>query len=154
MHQTDPTHRPMMAGLAALAILALALAACGGGASPSGAASAPAASQAASEEPMVSEEPAASEPAGNGETITITNATSFGGVDELSVAVGTTVTFVNDSSFPHTVTNGTDGQALADAAFDEQLPADATVTITFDEAGEFPITCVFHSVMNMVVTVE
>ncbi len=73
---------------------------------------------------------------------------------ELTVSAGTTVLFVNDDSVAHTVTQGTDGSAEADAAFDEEVAPGESVEITFDEAGEISITCRFHPAMNMVVTVE
>ena len=73
---------------------------------------------------------------------------------ELTVPAGTTVTFVNDDSAPHTVTEGSDGTAADGARFDEELPAGDEVTVTFDEAGTYQVTCKLHPAMNMTVTVE
>jgi plastocyanin len=73
---------------------------------------------------------------------------------ELTVPAGTTVLFVNDDSVAHTVTQGTDGAADEDAAFDEEVRPGESVEITFDEAGEISITCRFHPAMNMVVRVQ
>jgi plastocyanin len=88
---------------------------------------------------------------GDGDTVTITGS-SFG--DDITVAAGTTVTFQNDDGFAHTATNGTDGTPADDAAFDEEVAAGASVTVTFDEAGTFDVTCKIHPSMNMTVTVE
>jgi plastocyanin len=72
---------------------------------------------------------------------------------ELTVSVGDTVTFENDSTIPHTVTEGQDGDAAADAQFDEEVPPGESVEITFEEAGDVNVTCKIHPEMNMVVHV-
>jgi plastocyanin len=72
---------------------------------------------------------------------------------ELTVSVGDTVTFENDSTIPHTVTEGQDGEAAADAQFDEDVPPGESVEITFEEAGDVNVTCKLHPEMNMVVHV-
>ncbi len=137
------------------ALLGLTLAACGGG----GTSTAPsedalpsaAASQAAPSEAAASE-PAASEDASGGRNVTLTDFAFSEG--ELTIATGTVVTFRNAGSAPHTVTEGTDGEEADDAAFDEQLAPGDEVEITFDEAGTFDVTCLFHPQMNMTVVVE
>jgi plastocyanin len=73
---------------------------------------------------------------------------------ELTVAVGTEVQFVNADGFAHTVTEGTDGQAVDDPIVDEEIAQNGTVSVTFDEAGTFDITCKIHPSMNMTITVE
>ena len=73
---------------------------------------------------------------------------------ELTVSVGDTVRFVNENTATHTVTEGSDGSADDDAAFDEQIASGESVEITFDEAGDINVTCRFHANMNMVVHVE
>jgi len=72
----------------------------------------------------------------------------------LTVKVGTTVTFKNNDSVDHTVTNGKNGTPDANAAFDKSLPSGQSVDITFDKAGTFNVTCKIHSSMNMTVTVQ
>src|SRR4029077_4093744 len=72
----------------------------------------------------------------------------------LTVKVGTTVTFKNNDSVDHTVTNGKDGKPDANAAFDKSLPSGQSVDIVFDKAGTFNVTCKIHSSMNMTVTVQ
>lgn len=73
---------------------------------------------------------------------------------ELTVAPGTTVIFLNADSFPHTVTEGTDGQAVDDAIVDEDIEQNQTVRVTFDEPGTYDITCRFHPAMQMTIVVE
>lgn len=73
---------------------------------------------------------------------------------ELTVPVGTEVTWVNADSFAHTVTEGTDGQATQDPIVDEDIDQNGSVSVTFDEAGTYEITCELHPSMQMTVTVE
>lgn len=83
-------------------------------------------------------------------TITISG-TSFG--DEVTVAAGDAVAFMNQDSFGHTVTEGTNGTAAADACVDEPIAAGATVVVTFDEPGDYQITCKIHPSMETVIHV-
>jgi plastocyanin len=69
---------------------------------------------------------------------------------ELTIAAGTTVTFTNTAN--HTVTEGSDGEAVDDPIVDEDGGED--ITVTFDEPGTYQITCRIHPSMNMTVTVE
>ena len=72
----------------------------------------------------------------------------------LTVPVGATVTFVNMDPTEHTVTNGKDGKAVDNPAFDEKVKSGESVTVTFDKAGTFDVTCTIHPTMNMTVTVQ
>lgn len=139
--------------LAMLAALTLALAACSStqqeSAAASASASASAAGSSAAASAAESAEPA--EPAGPEEVRIVASEYT---PDELTVATGTEVVFVNDDSFAHTVTEGTDGQAADDAFVDEEVAGSGEVRVTFDEAGTFDITCRFHPEMQMTVTVE
>jgi len=74
--------------------------------------------------------------------------------EELTVAVGTEVLFVNADGFAHTVTEGTDGQAVDDPIVDEEIAQNGTVSVTFDEPGTYDITCEIHPSMQMTVIVE
>jgi plastocyanin len=94
---------------------------------------------------------AAASPAAATDTVAISGS-SFG--DDITVPVGTTVTFTNNDTVDHTVTEGTDGQAADGARYDEEVPAGESVEITFDEAGTVDITCKIHPTMSLVVTVE
>jgi plastocyanin len=140
------------------ALLTLLLAACGDGGSSSGPSEAALPSTAASEAGTPSEaaEPsdaaAPSEDAGTGRNVTVTDFAFSEG--ELTIPVGTVVTFRNAGSAPHTVTQGTDGEEAADSTFNEQIAPGDEVEITFDEAGTFDVTCLFHPQMNMTVVVE
>jgi plastocyanin len=134
--------RGRWAQLAAIAAAAaLLLAACTGASpSPTSATASEAASARCSVTPDV--DPAA--------TVTISG-TSFG--DEVTVSAGDAVAFSNEDSFGHTVTEGTNGTAASDACVDESVAAGATVVVTFDEPGDYQITCKIHSSMQTVIHV-
>jgi len=135
-------------------VAALALAAC----SPSASASSPADSGAASAEPpaesvaaSAAASPSEAGTVGGDTTVTISGR-SFGG--DITIAAGSTVTFVNNDSVGHTVTNGENGVAAADALFDESLADGGTFEFTFDTPGVYHVTCRIHSTMNMTITVQ
>lgn len=68
----------------------------------------------------------------------------------LEVAVGTTVTWINEDELPHTATATT-----PDVPFDSAYMAlGDRFSYTFDEPGEFPYFCVFHPRMRAVVVVR
>jgi plastocyanin len=77
---------------------------------------------------------------------------SFG--PDLTIAPGTTVTFMNGDSVPHTATQGSNGIKAADALFDLQLPAGSSKSYTFTDAGVYKVTCTIHPQMNMTITVQ
>jgi plastocyanin len=135
------------------ALLTLALAACADSASESASEPSPTAeaSEAAESEAPASE-PAESEAAASEERVRI-DASNFD-PEELTVAAGTEVQFVNADSFGHTVTEGTDGQAVDDPIVDEEIAQNGTVSVTFEEPGTYDITCKIHPSMNMTITVE
>ena len=67
---------------------------------------------------------------------------------ELTVPAGTTVTWTNNDSAPHTVTSD-------DGAFDSgRLDEGDTFEFTFEEAGTFAYHCDFHPNMTATITVE
>ncbi|MBI5090741.1 MAG: cupredoxin family copper-binding protein [Actinobacteria bacterium] len=66
---------------------------------------------------------------------------------ELTVAVGTTVTWTNGDSFAHTV------DAADDTFVSESLDQGATFTHTFDAAGTFAYICGIHPSMAATVVV-
>jgi plastocyanin len=155
-------HRPPTSILlAVVASLALVLAACGGTAEATPTeAELPATDPTMEATPEATASPEedetdAAEPtdeASNGEEV-IVGASSFG-PGQLTVAAGTDVTFNNTSSFPHTITHGSNGRAVDDPAFDRNIGEGATVTITFDEPGTYEVTCKIHPSMNMTIVVE
>ena len=129
MHRSRPATL-----IGVLIILSMALAAC------SSAASSPSAAESVAESD------------GGGETggDTVSLAGGQFSPSELTIPVGTTVTFTDTAN--HTVTEGTDGVAVDDPIVDEQGGED--IEVTFDEAGTFNITCTIHPTMNLTVTVE
>ncbi|MEP6469570.1 MAG: plastocyanin/azurin family copper-binding protein [Chloroflexota bacterium] len=149
MINPHPAHRRLLltAGLGSLLII---LGACSTAASSSESAS-QAASQSAAASSAVSESAAESTPAGP--TVTITGFTSFG-VSEITVPSGEQLTVVNDSSSNHTFTEGENGEKAADARVNEEIAAGSSATVDFPEPGDYHVTCLFHSAMNMVVHVE
>ncbi|HET9879985.1 MAG TPA: plastocyanin/azurin family copper-binding protein [Candidatus Limnocylindria bacterium] len=164
--QTEPLPvRRLPLSLAALAGLILLLAACGNGASgtPSASESAAASSAAASDSAEASESEAAESEAAEGDvTVTLVgfaftgdDVDTSGDVPTLTVPAGTRVVFVNEDAARHTATHGTDGAADPAAAFDINLGSSgASGSFTFEEAGEFPVTCKVHPDMNLTVIVE
>jgi plastocyanin len=138
-----------------IAGLALALAACDATAP---AATAPEAADSPSGEPSQAESAAPSEAAeaseAEGEVATVRLSQFAFDTDELTIAGGTEVTFVNADAAAHTVTEGTDGVAADDPIIDEELGQNASTSFTFDEAGTYEITCLFHPSMNMTIVVE
>jgi plastocyanin len=119
----------------AILVLVLLLAAC----SNSAASSAPAAGGGAASDDGSG---------GGGETVSLPGF-AFS-PSELTIPAGTTVTFTDTAS--HTVTEGTDGEAVDDPIVDEDGGSD--IEVTFDEPGTYNITCKIHPDMNMTITVE
>ena len=65
----------------------------------------------------------------------------------LSIAVGDTVTFVNQDSAPHTAT--------AEGTFDTgRLSQGQSDQVTFDAAGSFAYVCTVHPAMKGTITVQ
>jgi plastocyanin len=73
---------------------------------------------------------------------------------ELTIAVGTEVSFVNAAGFEHTVTEGTGGQPVENPIVDESVATEGTITVNFDEAGTYELTCRIHPTMHLTITVE
>lgn len=68
--------------------------------------------------------------------------------DDLTIPVGTTVTWTNNDGAPHTVT-------ADDGSFDSgNLGQGDTFTFTFEEAGTFTYICKIHPSMTATITVE
>lgn len=71
---------------------------------------------------------------------------------ELTVEVGSTVTWRNESSVIHTVTSGTDG--THDGLFDSgNLGPDEEFSYTFTEEGSYPYYCIPHVNQGMTGTI-
>jgi plastocyanin len=140
-----------LSALLLAALLTLGLAACAASESTSEPSPTAEASEPVESEAPASE-PAESEAAASEERVRIDN--SNYDPAELTIAAGTEVEFVNADSFAHTVTEGTDGQAVDDPIVDEDIEQNGTVSVTFDEPGTYNITCKIHPSMNMTITVE
>jgi plastocyanin len=83
------------------------------------------------------------------------SATEFYVPSEITVPLGTTVTWTNDDSTIHTVVEGGPQSAGATPAFDSSIMAPgATWDNTFDTAGEFNYYCNLHPFMTGKVTVS
>jgi len=137
----------MMIGLALVS--SVALAACtSSGSSSSGQTASPAATQApaANSSPSAGgSDGAAGQPAAGGEQVKIAGF-AFAPAS-ITVKVGTTVTWTNQDSAPHTVT-ADDGSFTSG-----DLATGATFSQTFAKAGTYPYHCNFHSSMKGTVTV-
>lgn len=72
----------------------------------------------------------------------------------LTVAAGTSVTWTNNDTVPHTATEGLNGVAAPNARFNLQLPVGASESYTFADPGTYQVTCTIHAQMNMTVTVR
>ena len=146
MLNTDPMRRRLALG-AGIASLVLAASACASGSSaePTVATPTTAASMAASE--------SAAESTAAGPSVTITSTSSFGAAD-ITVPTGETLTVINNSSAPHTFTEGENGSEADNARVNEDIAVGASVEVTFPEPGDYNVTCLFHSAMNMVVHVQ
>lgn len=87
---------------------------------------------------------------------------------DLTVKVGTTVTWQNGEKIRHTVTSGAWGEVneatglrgtqTPDGSYDHALEPKGqdgdTFSHTFDEPGEYQYFCKVHLTMNAIVTVE
>lgn len=148
LHRRSPS-------LAAALILLLVAVACSSVTTSTG--SSGPASTASSESSGASASEGASESAGESgsgaATITITGSSSFG-TEEITVAAGEDVTIVNNSSVSHTFTEGENGGEAEDPVVNETIPAGTQVVVQFPDAGDFHVTCLFHSSMNMEVHVQ
>jgi plastocyanin len=69
--------------------------------------------------------------------------------DSLAVALGDSVTWVNEDADPHTSTSGPDCTPDGDWDSGTMNPGD-TFTYVTDEEGTIPYYCTFHCIMGMV----
>ncbi|HEU5324659.1 MAG TPA: plastocyanin/azurin family copper-binding protein [Candidatus Limnocylindria bacterium] len=147
-------HRHPTAAAVPVLILAFVLAACGQGTAPSSAAATVRATPSASADASASIEPSASADASGDAAEVRVRLDGFAfDPEELTVAAGTKVTFLNTDPATHTVTEGTDGVAADGAFINDELAANQATSHTFDEPGTYHITCLKHPTMNMTITV-
>lgn len=93
---------------------------------------------------------------GNGNGTPASNEVSMEGIsflpETLTVEVGTTVTWTNNSNVIHTVTSGTDGNH--DGLFDSgNVAANEQFSYTFNETGTYPYFCIPHVNQGMTGTI-
>jgi plastocyanin len=139
--------------LPAIVSLAILLAACDAGASqsasPDQTADSPSATPTGT--PTTPAEPSqAPSPSLTADISTVIIRNRSFGAPEITVAVGD-VTFFNEDTLPHTVSEGENGEAFPNARFDEFVDVGDSVTVTFAEPGDYLITCLFHSEMHLLV---
>ena len=92
--------------------------------------------------------PAADEGATSGDAVAVSIA-DFAFGDPLEIAVGTTVTWTNEDSVPHTVTQ-TGGAGFQS----DKMETGDTFSFTFTEAGTFDYFCEYHANMKSTITVK
>jgi plastocyanin len=151
----NQTRRPMIP--AVIGALAIVLSACAAEGTPSSSASEVATPSPGASEPSASAAESADASPSSSETssgVRVRIKNQQYDPTELTVAVGTEVTFVNADSFAHTVTEGEDGIPVADPIVDEEIERGQSAKVTFDEPGTYHITCRIHSSMNITITVE
>ena len=76
-------------------------------------------------------------------------------LEDLTVPVGTTITWVNRDSVPHTTTQGTGPNKADSAEWDsEVLMQNQSFSFTVDKPGTFAYFCTIHPNMRATITVE
>ncbi len=73
-------------------------------------------------------------------------------LEDLTVQVGTTVTWTNIDAAPHTTTAGAPG-SLSGQWDSSTLQTNGTFPFNFDQVGVFPYFCTIHPFMTATVTV-
>jgi plastocyanin len=129
MHGMGSTHPPVGAALSLLTAVAALLVGCGG--SSDGA-------------DRTSSSPSES---GGAKAVTIQDYTYEPA--SITVAKGTTVTFTNRDSTPHTATSKQSGRFESGS-----IDTGESGSVTLDETGTFAYYCVFHPFMKGTVVVE
>ncbi len=64
--------------------------------------------------------------------------------DPVTIKAGQAVVFTNGNGSPHTITEGTNGEAAADACVNVPISPNTSVTVTFYLPGTYQITCKPH----------
>jgi plastocyanin len=75
--------------------------------------------------------------------------------ESITISAGDSVEFTNDDGTSHRIVEGEDGAEVDDPAFEAlALSAGDSASVTFDEPGEYQVTCTIHPSMQMTVIVE
>ena len=142
--KTKPSLKPWLSPLAVLLLAALVLAACGGSGSSNAVATATPATPTST--------PAPSQSAGaGGSTVTVSIKDFAFSPAKIEIKAGTTVTWTNEDSAPHTVTatKSDDLDAALSGLFDSgDLQQGDTFSYTFDKAGNYYYECTIHASMK------
>ena len=142
---TRPSPKLWMPSLTLLLLAVLVLAACGSGDSSSSAATTAPAT------PTSTPSPTQSAGGGGGSTIAVSIKDFAFNPDKIEIEAGTTVTWTNEDSAPHTVTatKGDDLDAALSGLFDSgDLQQGDTFSYTFDKAGDYYYECTIHASMK------
>ena len=73
---------------------------------------------------------------------------------EMTVPVGSTVSWTNDDTAAHTVTSGSIDTGITDVFDSGLIPPSAAYEFTFDVAGDFDYFCIVHPWMNGIIHVN
>ncbi|HKZ91265.1 MAG TPA: plastocyanin/azurin family copper-binding protein [Candidatus Limnocylindrales bacterium] len=68
----------------------------------------------------------------------------------MTIRAGETVAFTNQDSVVHTITEGTLSKAARNACVDQRIVAGGTWKVTFNEPGDYQITCTLHPMQTAV----
>lgn len=101
---------------------------------------------------VATQTPAPVEPTQTPEPITITSEILNFELEDLTIAAGTTITWVNEDSAPHTTTAGAPS-ALSGEWDSKTMSLASQFSFTFQETGSFPYFCVIHPFMTATITV-
>lgn len=85
--------------------------------------------------------------------VTIDSLGFFAFGDPVTIKAGQAVVFSNGKA-THTITEGTYGEAAADACVNVPLAPNSSVIVTFYQPGDYEITCRPHKVMQTSVLVQ
>lgn len=153
MHSSGGLRDQKRAAMTVFMSLAMLLAACTAGssasASPDGASGSERASPTNAPRTPVPSSPVAT-PAPSADVTTVTIRDRSFGTPEITVAVGD-VTFINADELPHTVTEGENGDTAPNARVDVFIDVGESAQVTFGEADDYLITCLFHPEMSLLV---
>ena len=142
--KTKPSLKLWLSPLALLLLAVLVLAACGGSGSSNAAATATPATPTATPSPSQSA-------GGGGSTVTVSIKDFAFSPAKIEIKAGTTVTWTNEDSAPHTVTatKSDDLDAALSGLFDSgDLQQGDTFSYTFDKAGDYYYECTIHASMK------
>lgn len=149
-----PFRLPTLAALGLFALLASALVIAGCGTSTSTAGTSPTATTVPTAAPTNTVPAPTNSPSGSQAAVSITSSGYYGNFafspSTMSIKVGTTVTWTNGTSAPHTVTSDSGDPA----SFNGSLGSNgATFRFTFTTAGIYHYHCSIHPYMKATITV-